>query len=64
MLDTNEIQLIKRLKSKPRLGMADDYLDKIQDQLKGIFDGYKAASGDICKIKCIRNKKFSCTIWI
>ena len=49
MLDTNEIQLIKRLKSKPRLGMADDYLDKIQDQLKDIFDGYKAASGDILR---------------
>jgi hypothetical protein len=48
MLETNQIQLIKRLKSQPRLGMADIF-DEIQGKLGNIFDLYKKASVDVAR---------------
>ena len=48
MLETNQIQLIKRLKSQPRLGMADIF-DEIQDKLGDIFNLYKQASTDVAR---------------
>jgi hypothetical protein len=48
MLDTNKIQLIKRLKSKPRLGA--DPFDAVTDSLKKVFDTYKTQGGEVIRL--------------
>ena len=51
MLDTNEIQLIKRLKSKPRLGMAAaaDPLGEVTKALTAVFSAYKDQGGEVIR---------------
>ena len=51
MLDTNEIQLIKRLKSRPRLGMAAaaDPLGEVTKALTAVFSAYKDQGGEVIR---------------